>query len=532
MKTDVTIDRPTRLANRLATHANQLTRLAAAGLMLLTGLVAALPARAAENVWSTDYFNSRKSDWEQFVGAVVRIEGRVSLAGGGQFRLVKCDLPIHASDTMIRSLQAKKSVEITGRFKRDNGKLVFEADRIQNLPTDLEQYNSRTAKLRNDDAADWYEVGDWASERSRFYDDADLAKKARTAYEHGLMAESRNLKADDAGGRFQLATKVAGYKLPEALRMELMHEGDRILWHAALKARPFDRDSWAKLIKKLAEDLPGSTQPLKAIPEELAGRYEREPLAVYHDSPDDVRKQLHRILYTNVLIKVIGEDAAPDGRNGDAIAARLEAEAPEFPQLAKQYRDQKMTWRIGQAATATRPEIEQLAADLRTRQQPDQARLVLTKWLRAREPRLRQDGAVGYLQLADEYLLLLQDERNAVAVLAEAHKLDPAFADVTEKLQSLGYADVGGTWVKSLQPKVPNPVEMPDAVIPGTFAIGMNAATARNVMGSGVTGRVLTKRGVSEVWSFGAPGTSRVIIRLEGTNLSPELRVTDIRSER
>ncbi len=502
-----------------------------ASLMLVVEFAATVPARAAENVWSIEYLNSRKSEWDQLAGATVRIEGRVSLAGGGQLRLMKCELSIRASDDMIRSLQAKKAVEITGRLKKDNGKFAFEADRIQVLPTDLEQYGTRTSKLRNAKAAEWYEVGDWASERSRFYEDADLAKKAQLAYEHGLTAESRTLAADDAEGRFQLARKVTQYKLADSRRMELMHEGDRILCNAALKAKSIDKDAWPKLRAKLAEDLPGSTQPLPAIPEELAGRYEREPLAVYHDSPDDVRRQLHRILYTSILLKSIQDDAAKDGRNGDTIAARLDEQAPEYKQLAEQYRTMKMAWRIEQATSATRPEIEQLATDLRARQQPDQARLAVTQWLRAREPRLRQDGALGLLQLADEHLLLLQDERKAVAILAEANKLDPAFADVLEKLKSLGYANVGGTWIKSNPAIAPRPAGLTDAVIPGTFAIGMSGTAARNVMGTGVTGRALTKKGISEVWSFGAPGTSRVIIRLEGPS-APDLRVTDIRSER
>ena len=147
---------------------------------------------------------------------------------------------------------------------------------------------------------------------------------------------------------------------------------------------------------------------------------------------------------------------------------------------------------------------------------------------------MRQDGALGLMQLADEYLALLQDERKAVAVLVEANKLDPAFADVLEKFKSLGYVNAGGTWIKANPSAAPDPAATMDQPVPGTVAKGMNAVAARNAMGGRPSSfaRVLTKKGASEVWSYGQPGTSRLIILLEGTSLSPEMKVLEIRNER
>ncbi len=503
-------------------------------LMLVAPFFVGTESRAAEAIWSTEFFNSRKSEWDQLTGATIRMEGRVSLAGGTQLRLSKCEVPFHASEALIRPLQGKKSVEITGRLKKENGKLQFEVDRIQVLPTDLEQYESRYAKLRNPKGPELYALGDWATERSRFYEDADLAKKALSAYDRGVTADWRAQEADNANGRFQLAAKVVQYKLSEARRQELMHEGDRILWNAALKAKPAAKEAWTKLAAKLEQDFPDSEKALATFPDELKARYEREPLAVYRDSPETIRPQLHRIFYAAVLLKTIQDDAAQDGRNGDVIAERLERQVPEASQLAEQYRTLKMAWRRERSATATRPEIEQLAVDFRARKQPDQARLALTQWLKAQEPRLRQDGVLGLMQLADEYLALLQDERTAVAVLIEANKIDPAFADVLEKFKSLGYVNAGGTWIKANPATTPDPAATMDPVIPGTLAIGMNAVAARNAMGGrpGSLARVLTKKGATEVWSYGPSGTSRLVIRLEGTSLSPEVRVIEFRNER
>lgn len=501
-------------------------RLAVISWLFFVALPAAVPA--ADNVWSTESFMGRKSDWDQLVGATIRIEGRVSLSGGGQIRLAKCEVSIRASDSVIRSIHGKKAVEITGRLIKDNGKLVLDADRVQVIQTDLELFESRSAKLRNTKAAEWYALGDWATERSRFYDDADLSKKAASAYERGITIEWRGMEADDADARFQLAEKASQYKISDARRMELIHEGDRILLAQATKAA--DRDQWAKLLARLPKDFPGCTQPLATVPADLNDRYEKDPLVEYHNAPNNIRQQLHRLFYTSVLVKSIQDDATKDGSNADVIAKRLEQEVPEASALAAHYRQLKLKWRLEQAATATRPEIEQLAADFKAVQQPDQARQALTRWLQAREAGLRLDGPAGLLQLADEYQSLLQDESKAVSLLVDANKLDPSVIEVTDKLRSLGYTNLGGTWVKSKGDAPPTPLVMD--LNPGTVAVGMSGTAARAAMGADPTSlsRVLTKRGSSEVWSYGVPG-SRLIIRLEG-NKSNDLKVMDIKNER
>jgi hypothetical protein len=495
------------------------------------GLLVTMPAVAAENVWSTESFQARKPDWDQLIGATIRLEGRVSLLGGGQLRLLKCEVPIRVADTSTRSLHGKKAVEISGRLKKENGKLYFDADQVQAISTDLELYESRSAKLRNPKAAEWYELGDWAMGRATFYDDADMKKKARSAYDKGISADWRGLAPDDATARFELAARVSRYSLPDTRRLELIHEGNRILWNQTLKARQTDREVLAAFIKKLAEDMPGCTQPVANSSEQLKKRYDDEPLATYRESSAEDRRQLHRFFYSAVLLKSIIDTAEADGRNGDVIGRQIEEHVPEARQVAEMYRGQRMKWRLDHATTSTRQEIEQLAADFTARKQPDLARQAVQQWLKSREERLRQDGPLGLLQLADEYIALLKDEPRAIELLSEANRQDPGFSDVLDRFKSLGYAKEGHRWVKSDVPASTAPqittVDAPQAV-----AVGMNAAAVRNSMGGspGSLARVITRLKVSEVWSYGQQGTSRLIIRLEGTRQN-DLRVIDIKSE-
>jgi hypothetical protein len=488
---------------------------------------------AAENVWSIEYFNSRKAEWNQLVGATIRLEGRISLLGGGKIRLAKCDMVFQVKETLSRPLGGKRSVELSGQLKREDGKLIFDVEQLRAAPTDVEQFESRTAKLRNPRPDEWYELGDWALHRSRYYDDIDLAEKAEYAYAHGVAAERRAMSADDAEARFVLARKIKNYKLPETQRIELIHEGDWLLWQAALKSETTSRDDWKRLAARLAEDLPGCTQPLTSFPAELTQSYERQPLATYRDAADDGRRKMNRLLYASVILKPIVDAASSDGRNGDAIADQIERDVPEAVTLIEKYRDLKLAWRLSRVTTTTRPEVEQLAEDFRSRKRPDQAKQALTDWLAARESRLREDGPVGLLQLADDYLALLHDEVRAVSLLNEAYKLDPAFSDVADRMKSLGYAWNGTKWIKADLAK-PNPDPAPTVdTIAGGIVVGMTAAELRSRLGSpAAASRALTKAGATEVWCYGPPGTSRLVVRLERNDGSPDVRVVAFGNER
>ena len=508
-------------------------RLVRSAVVLLT-LFALVPmSLAAENVWSVESLNSRKAEWEQLIGPTIRIEGRITLHGKGQLRLAKCELVFHVAEAQLRLLNGKRIVELAGKLKKDDGKLSFEVAQIQIVPTDVEQFESRTTKLRNPRPAEWYELGDWAVGRGRFYDDAELLKKAVIAYANGVRIERRALPADDGEARIRLAQKVHEYKLPDDQQMEILHEGYRLLWQTALKTEQPDPEVWSKLATRLADDLPGSTQPLPQFPVELKQRYEQQALTVYHESPEATRQQLHRLFYAAVVLKPIVLQAATDGRDGNVIADRIERAVPEERALAEKYREAKLAWRLARAATATRQEIEQLANDYRSRQLPVLARQALQTWLQARESRMREDGSTGLMQLADDYLTLLRDEAKSASLLKEAHKLDPAFEDVVKKLESLGYKLDRGAWTKDVTTKPVGDSPKPETTSAGGIAVGMTASALRTLMGRpGSTGRAITSTGVIEVWSYGTLGTSRLIVHLEGAGPTGEAKVIEFGNER
>ncbi len=509
-----------------------------AGLLsLIVALLSFAPLSfAADSVWSVEYLNSRKAEWEQLTGPTLRVEGRIATHGKGQLRLIKCELAFHATEAQLRQLNGRRVVELVGSLKKQDGKLAFEVAQILVLPTDVEQFESRTVKLRNPRPADWYELGDWAAGRGRFYDDAEITKKALSAYANGVKLEWRALPANDGEARIQLARKVQQYKLPDDQRMEILHEGYRLLWQTALKPEPAkqpDPATWTQLAARLADDLPGSTESLPQFPAELKQRYEREALTLYRESPAATRRQLHRLFYASVILKSIELEAAADGRDGNVIADRIEQAVPEAKALAETYREKKLTWRLARAATATRQEIEQLASDYRSRQQPVPARQALQTWLQAREGRMRDDGSLGLMQLADDHLALLKDETKAAALLKEAHKLDPSLDEVNRRLESLGYKLDRGAWTRDVAAKPAGGAPKPEAPATTSIAVGMTASALRAFQGRPESiGRAMTRNGLTEVWSYGTPGTSRLIVHLERTGSKGEAIVIEFGSER
>ena len=488
---------------------------------VFAAFAAAFPptAFAADNVWSVEFLNSRKAEWEQLVGPAVRVEGRVALHGKGNLRLAKCELNFRVTESQLRLLNNKKTIEISGRFKREEGKVWFEVAQIQAIPSDLEQFESRSSKLRNPRPAEWYELGDWAVERSRFYDDAELAKRGAAAYAQGLKAEWRLLPADDGEARLKLAVQAKEYKFPDDQRMELLHEGYRQLWLAASKVEQPTAESWRQLAARLAKDLPGCTEALPEYPAELKKRYDSEPLTVYRESPPETRRQLHRMFYAAIVLKPILSEAATDGRDGHLIAERIEQTIPEEQTLAEKSRAARLAWRLARVASITRQEAEQLASDYRTRQQPADATLALQTWLKSREPRMREDGSHSLLEHAEEYLELLKDEDKAASLLKEAYKLDPKFEDVTRRLSSLGYKLDRGAWTKNGGSTPPTNRPVSETTAPGGVSIGMTASALRANMGArpDSISRAITKSGVIEIWNYGDIGSARLTFHLERT---------------
>ena len=503
-------------------------RLQRAFLILLIVVAVTRTSRAADNVWSVQKLNDSKP-WDKFVESPIpiHVEGRIGNFGGGQLRLLRCEAKFTIDNAKLRSIAPKSTIEISGRFKKDGNKVEFAVDDVKVVQGYAEQFESRASKLKRATAQEWTELGEWASRLSRFYDDAELLKKANSAYTKAIEVEYESLKLTDAEGRFSLAKKVDDWKLSPRRRMELVHEGLRVQWQALQKAEPPSPPAWEKFAADLSNHLSGTAEPLSKVPRDLKESYEQDPVTTYRKANDDVRVQLHRLFFVGVTRKRLLQGAAVDGRDGDSIADKIDQLIPEESEVAEQQRVLQLSYRVANVSSATRAEVENLVAALRDRGQSETATRCLQEWIRSHELRLKGDGVVGLMQLADEYLSLLNQESVAVEYLSDAYRIDPTFEEVKTKLTSLGYQWRKSRWMKADTGR-PD-VAMPANTSPTGIVEGMTATDLRKLLGQPASlSRAITSRGITEVWSFGPVGGSRLVVRLEQKGRDADPKVTAV----
>lgn len=484
----------------------------------------AVPALAADNVWSVQKLNDNKP-WDRFADSVIRVEGRIGSSGGSLFRMLHCEANFKVDAAKLKFVPAKSVVEVKGRFKKDGTKVDFFVDELKVMSNYPEQYDVRASKLKRPMPEEWIELGEWAAEKSKFYEDEEMAKKAADAYSNAIEVEYRALKLTDAEGRFSLAKKFDEYKLPPRRKMDLIHEGLRIQWQAAQKVQPTDLAAWRIVAASVHEQLPGANEPLKTVAPELKESYEQDPVSTYRAADDKLRLRLNRLFFVGVTRKILMNDAGNEGAYGDSIADQIDKLIPEEHALAEKQRELRLAYRLAHVSTATRTEVENLATLFRERRQNESAQQALVQWVKSHEVRLKDGGIIGLMQLADEYHLLLKDEPTAVDYLSQAYKIDPTYEDVKAKLASMGYQYQNSRWIKSNG----NHREQSAAVVasPTSIRMGMTATDLRLFLGQPPSlARIVTKRGITEIWSFGVPGSSGLVIRLEQKSLDPEPKVS------
>ena len=209
----------------------------------------------------------------------------------------------------------------------------------------------------------------------------------------------------------------------------------------------------------------------------------------------------------------IERSAAPDGRDGFAVAARLTDRVPELADLAAAYRDRELAWRTTRVETATRAEAVDLANLLAAGGEEGAAEQVRRRWLAAREKSLRAEGVNGLIRAAEEYRAVLPDPDagtdQAARLLREAYAAappgTPAETGVAGRLKALGLTRVGERWLTAAEAEAAlDPTER--AVLAGRVVVGMTAEQVRRALGEPpVKTTAATAAGVAEAWVYARP---------------------------
>lgn len=486
-------------------------------------------AFAADGVMSIERFMELKPEWDKFVGEPLRLEGRYSSFGRDILRFVKCPLTFRLPNDRVRPTGESRVVEVSGHLRKREGGLYFAVEQLKDRPNDLDAVQVRQKQMRFAKPDDWYALGEWARGRAGFYEDEELAAEATAAYDRGLQLELHDLKERTPAALFALARKADELQVSQALRWELLHEAYQRQWQQLQSQSSPSVDALQNLLVGLSRDLPEGDQPLDTPQPKLRVRYLHEPLATYHDADAETRRKLHRIFYGDVELSRIRQDAAPDGSNGDEIARRIDKRLPELSAVAESYRAKHLQYRIAHVATRTQDEAQKLAAELRQHNQPSEAQDVLRKWIESRAKVLRGDGGPGYLQLAEYYQSLLKDDRAAAATLIAGYEQFPQFEDIPNRLKRLGYQLHNGRWLNPEQTKTLPDDPVQQALRRGEIIPGMTAAQVRSALGTPTAiATVLSAAPVTEIWTYGERGTSRLTVRFQRQPRDKDAKVVEV----
>ncbi len=470
---------------------------AASGLlvMLVSGVASARTVQS---------FQAAREMWPQFAefGLSITLEGRYSAASGNLLRLEKCELQFRPEPgkTLPRVPRDSRNVQVTGVLKEAGNSFVFIVKQLRELPSDAEEYKKRLAAIDSGKPEQWYELGEWARSRGKFYDDESLIEQGQQAFLQGLTGERRNLEVGDTDGLLALSSRAGELGLSRALQQELRHEAWRVRWETQRRAEEPD---YQPIFKALAREFPGSAVPAEDVEPELVTAYQQDPLGTYRKTAVEERGVLHRLFFREVVEHQIAAKVAADGSNGSAIAAELEQRLPELAARAEMHRQRELEYRLGLVSRATRGEAMALAETFREREQPALARRALSGWLANRTTELRKEGTSGLLQASDDYLSLLDDKATATKLLEEAYALTPESAAVRKRFEQLGYRFEAGRWVEFTAPRMVPEDPIQQTIRDGHVTVGMSPSQVRQTLGAPrkIT-RIASLGKIHEVWQY------------------------------
>jgi hypothetical protein len=499
---------------------------------VLCAWVVALCGTARGQALSVAEFNAKVAQWRADnadpppVG--LRVEGRVVLFARDRLRLRNCPVPFVADGELPEIDRATRNVEVRGRAVRDakSGEYQVQIQSLNPRQSDLEEFNERRRALRQASSEKWHQLGEWATNRGRFYNDQALIALGEEAHLKGIALDRDALASGAPEALFALAERARKFAVPTSAVQEVIHDGCLRLWEE-VRGRTGGSDL-AKVLEQIGQRLPGAKEPLPYQDAELSRQYFKHPRDTYRDANKEKRRALHRLLYLDVLMRTLAPAGEPKGSTLLETAALIDRLAPENHHLADQYREQALDLalelRTQDLERLTRAEVLKLAEEYRGRQRADTARQVVERWLTLRLRRLEPDDTEGLIELTAEYRALLQDHTLPDRLLIEAHARNPKAADIAKVLEDRGYHWHEGRWLTAEQYLERPESRFERAIRNGRVEIGMNQSQVRRALGEPqLIVRSITSGQLTEIWRYILADQSPLTLRLERKSRQAEL---------
>ena len=499
---------------------------------VLACLVAPISSEAASK--SIEEFLAQKDRWNSQVGLPAVVEGRVSTMKGTTIILQKCSTTIEfRSERPLPEVNGSHVAEVKGTLVLDEttNRVYFEVSSVRLVPDDVSRVQAARADLPRDEVNQWYALGEWALNRAKFYGKTDdpLYAEAKQMFELAVAKERRLLKPRTPESLRQLAIKSRQYGIEEPDRTSILHESYFLEWQS-IRLKD-DAENILGLASSVQSALPGGSNALveEAGLDKLRTGYLADPLKFYDETADPaVRRKVHRLLYQAIVLDALDQEKTPDGRNGKVLAKIITDYLPERIDEAKTYISAERNWRLKNVQTFLRPEMLALRQEYIDLGDRANAATALGNWFKQKETEHRRRGVDGLLDLATEYeyredLVETDAEkkecrREVIALLMEAFRKNPGFGTTQARLEGYGFKLEGGAWKTPAQMEQFRNTPRQKAMAEGRVVPGMTNEEVFKSLGKPdrVT-RVLTARNVIELWAYGAPDETPLVVRLVRT---------------
>jgi hypothetical protein len=287
-----------------------------------------------------------------------------------------------------------------------------------------------------------YQLGDWARNRARWYDEPELLRLAHEAYAQAVRWEEADLaRRKDPQALLALADRAANHGLPETESARLRHHA---IWVSLSKLARADAEGRLALAAEIQKLLPGSENPAELTPEQSQAYYQ-DPLQQYADADPALRNRLHRALY----VKVVGEALEIQSRRDGNLATLVEQARrliPENQALAAKLELLALERQTANINRLTRGQMLEAAQRFKALGKEERATETIQTWLATRRSKLTESDVEPRLALAADFLELLGDRSTAAALYREALANGP-LPEAEQRLESLGYVKIGADWV-------------------------------------------------------------------------------------
>jgi hypothetical protein len=334
-------------------------------------------------------------------------------------------------------------LRVEGVLVREGKRLVLQATRAENLPSDDDRLKQGVAALSPRDRENREAWARWAIARAEEYQDEALRARALAVRGEALRIEADSLSDRQVEERLKLAERARSEGIPPPEPRILAHRAIRALLATATDAPTLT--ALADRTRKFFEGTPRPSNPARAEAATLGPAAANDPEGVYRAASPDVRIALDRALLADVLEKALRAELAADPKRGVELADRAERDIPDRPELARSLRRAGLD--AADVGTLRLAEVKQRAEQYRGLGMDDQAKDLLKRWLEnQRAHRLSPSDVEGRLLLASQYEGLIGDGVSAGALLIEAARLDPGSREVIDALRRRGFRKVGDSW--------------------------------------------------------------------------------------